>query len=138
MQLDFNHVAPVLNAINSTYQPLLSRGEAHITVISPPEYRILSKQANITMAMLNTMARDSNIQASEFEVVCLGKVQRYKNVVYQLIVSSPSLVRLRERIFRLYYSNHGNPSFFDPHVSLQQQGKKKGGRVYGVKRMDSA
>ncbi|KAI8089671.1 uncharacterized protein BX664DRAFT_333604 [Halteromyces radiatus] len=120
MQLDYTYIEPILEILNSTEQPLLSRQEAHITVISPPEYRILSTSTNITIDELNHLAKSHKIQSSIFSVVCLGKVIQKENnfdhVVYQLIISSPSLIKLRESIFRLFYIRKGNPSLFDPHA----------------------
>ncbi|KAI8341513.1 hypothetical protein BC941DRAFT_510715 [Chlamydoabsidia padenii] len=115
MQLDYTHVEPLLDGLNTTNQPLLSRGEAHITVIDPVEYQVLSR-ANITIDDLNYLARQNNIQSSGFDITCIGKVTQDNNTVYQLIVASPALIGLREKVFRLYYSKQGNPSLFDPHA----------------------
>ncbi|SAL96377.1 hypothetical protein [Absidia glauca] len=115
MQLDFAHVSPLLDELNSTKQPLLSRREAHITVIDPIEYKTLST-ANMTIDDINKVARENNIQSSEFHMVCLGKATQNSNTVYQIIVSSPPLVRLREKIFQLFYAKQGNPVLFDPHT----------------------
>jgi hypothetical protein len=94
------------------------KDEAHITVISPPEYNLLSN-ANITIDEINGLAAEYKIQESAFEVVCLGRVKLNDNVVYQLVVRSPDLVRLRTKIFQLYWNKGGNPALFDPEVSSQ-------------------
>ncbi|GAB5592959.1 hypothetical protein Unana1_07859 [Umbelopsis nana] len=89
------------------------KDEAHITVISPPEYNLLSN-ANITIDEINGLAAEYKIQESAFEVMCLGRVKLNDNVVYQLVVRSPDLVRLRTKIFQLYWHKGGNPALFDP------------------------
>lgn len=89
--------------------------EAHITVISPPEFAILAA-ANVTIDDVNKLAVDYKIQESDFEVACLGRVQVENNTVYQIIVHSDDLVRLRTRIFQLYWNRGGNPALFDPKV----------------------
>ncbi|KAJ2338139.1 hypothetical protein GGH92_007306, partial [Coemansia sp. RSA 2673] len=43
--LDFTHFADLFKAINATVGTLQSRGEAHITVVSPPEYDRVLKPA---------------------------------------------------------------------------------------------
>ncbi|KAI9301336.1 hypothetical protein BJ944DRAFT_169267 [Cunninghamella echinulata] len=126
MELDFQYVKPVFDNLNSTTQPLLTRNEAHITIISPPEYKILSS-ANINIVDINAIAMKHKVQSSHFKVACLGKVSQQNNTVYQLIVTSPDLIKIREDIFRLYYSKHGNLALFDPHVrnNSDKTGKKK-------------
>ncbi|KAG0170662.1 hypothetical protein DFQ30_002177 [Apophysomyces sp. BC1015] len=118
MQLAYHHVLPLFQELNTTTQPLLSRGEAHITVISPPEYLQLAK-ANLTIHDINAIALNHRIQSSQFHIVCLGKVtivlEDREHVVYQIIMDSPQLIRLREEIFRLYYDRGGNVALFDPH-----------------------
>ncbi|CAO3612009.1 unnamed protein product [Cunninghamella echinulata] len=114
MELDFQYVKPIFDSLNSTTQPLLTRNEAHITIISPPEYKILSS-VNITIVDINAVAMKHKVQSSHFKVTCLGKVSQQNNTVYQLIVTSPDLIKIREDIFRLYYSKHGNLALFDPH-----------------------
>lgn len=95
-------------------------GEAHITVLTPPEFTTL-QTANVTLQEVNDIARKLHIQSTHFDLVCVGKETLIKdgvdNTVYQLIVSAPNLVKIREAIFRLYYSKGGNPAVFDPRVS---------------------
>ncbi|KAL0078937.1 hypothetical protein J3Q64DRAFT_1734052 [Phycomyces blakesleeanus] len=117
LELDYAYVKPIVDAINSTETPLLTRGESHITIVTPPEFDTLAV-AGVTIEEINAIAREQRIQESKFDIVCLGKaelVQDGKNyIVYQIIVESPSLVKLREKIFTLYYSKGGNTALFDP------------------------
>ncbi|KAI7863384.1 hypothetical protein BDF14DRAFT_1885219 [Spinellus fusiger] len=116
-QVDFKYIKPLFDELNSTATPLLNRGESHITVITPPEFTVLAA-ANITIDEINTIARAQHIQSSRFKIVCLGKESIIKDgkdyTVYQIIVSSPDLVTIREKIFHLYYSRGGNTALFDP------------------------
>ncbi|KAI8388068.1 uncharacterized protein BYT42DRAFT_220646 [Radiomyces spectabilis] len=125
--VDFQYIAPLLKELNSTAESLLSRGEAHITVVTPPEFKTLNT-ANITIQELNDLAKKHRIQSGRFRAVCLGKEQveaKGKNyVVYQVIVDAPHLVRLREEIFRLYYEKGGNTALFDPRVRKKLERKK--------------
>ncbi|KAH8551154.1 hypothetical protein BGW37DRAFT_495003 [Umbelopsis sp. PMI_123] len=112
-QLNFSYIQPIFEDLKKTQSKLQSRGEAHITVISPPEYEVLAK-ANITIEEINTIASTHKIQESKFRVVCLGRVELDENVVYQLIIRSTDLIHIRTKIFQLYWRNGGNTALFDP------------------------
>ncbi|KAI8083194.1 uncharacterized protein B0P05DRAFT_467461 [Gilbertella persicaria] len=120
MNFDFQYVKPVFDAVNSTKVPLINRGESHITVITPPEFAVLAT-ANVTIEQVNKIARDLKIQSSKVKVICLGKedvvVSGVEKIVYQIIVSAPNLVKIREEIFKIYAKNGGNTALFDPEVS---------------------
>ncbi len=102
-----------MNLTGSSYVPLLSnRGESHITVITPPEYNIIKAVTNITIAEINSIAHNSNIQASDFKVRCVARYRKALNYsvpqncnanphicnfAYNIIVTSPDLVFIRQR-----------------------------------------
>ncbi|KAG2181589.1 hypothetical protein INT44_008404 [Umbelopsis vinacea] len=113
LELNYSYIQPIFEDLNKSSSNLQSRGEAHITVISPPEYEVLAK-VNISIDDINTIAAEHNIQASKFRVICLGKAELQENSVYQLIVSSPDLVDIRTKLFQLYWSKGGNTALFDP------------------------
>ncbi|KAF1804644.1 hypothetical protein FB192DRAFT_1275489 [Mucor lusitanicus] len=101
MNFDFQYVKPVFDILNSTQVPLLNRGESHITVISPPEFGVLAT-AGITIDQVNQIALKEKIQSSKVKIVCLGKEDVNGKIVYQLIVSAPNLVTIREKVFQLF------------------------------------
>ncbi|KAI9477070.1 hypothetical protein BDB00DRAFT_859686 [Zychaea mexicana] len=119
MELDYQYVYPVAKALNTTEAPLLTRGESHITVITPPEFSILAT-ANVTIDEINEIALKYRIQKTKFDMVCLGKesvaVEDELYIVYQIIVDAPNLEAIREAIFKLYVSKGGNSALFDPHA----------------------
>jgi hypothetical protein len=97
--------------------PLKNRGEAHITVISPPEFTgVLSKV--LTMPDINDIATKLNIQSARFTPVCVGRAQvalEGKNEqAYYVVVQSDDLVNIRRAIFRKYCEKGGEPSLWDP------------------------
>ncbi|KAI8361728.1 hypothetical protein BD560DRAFT_404536 [Blakeslea trispora] len=118
MNFDFQYVKPVAEALNSTEFPLLSRGESHVTVITPPEFAVLAT-GGVTIDQVNKIAHDLNIQSSKAKIVCLGKedvvISGVRKIVYQLIMDIPNLVKIREEIFKIYANNGGNTALFDPH-----------------------
>ncbi|KAI8991614.1 hypothetical protein BDF20DRAFT_811590 [Mycotypha africana] len=105
MNFDYQYVKPIFDSVNSTEVPLLTRGEAHITVISPPEFALLDT-IGISIEEINHIALKLNIQSSKVKLVCLGKedviVGGLRQVVYQLIAESSDLVEIRRKIFQLY------------------------------------
>ncbi|KAI8986444.1 hypothetical protein BDB01DRAFT_610368 [Pilobolus umbonatus] len=117
MNLNYDYVRPLFDLLNSTDQVLQNRNEAHITVISPPEYDILAA-SGMTIDEINSIALDMSIQSSVFDIICIGKedviVNRERSVVYQFIVHSPNLLAIRRKIFQLYSDYNGNTALFDP------------------------
>ncbi len=122
---------------------LKNRGEAHITVITPPEYNnVLSKA--LTMNDINEIASAINIQQSKFTVTCLGRaqvlVEGKGEQTYFIVVHSEDLLNLRRAIFKRYVEKGGEPSLWDPahfypHITVgfskqdlheEGQGVKKG------------
>lgn len=118
----------MVNSVKSTdlflsINPFLASqhlGEAHITVVTPPEFNVL-KEAGITLDELNAIALDMDIQSLSFVLICLGREKVTKDgkdyIVYQGIVDAPSLTNIRNAIFRRYASKGGNTALFDPQAS---------------------
>jgi hypothetical protein len=103
---------------------LRGRDEAHITVITPPEFDKVLRPF-VTMEEINDMARGAGNRAGElplqqmsFAVHSLGRAQaridKKLQATYYVIVESPDLLALRQRIFELYRERGGEPSQFDP------------------------
>ncbi|CAO3700796.1 unnamed protein product [Rhizopus microsporus] len=117
MSIDFKYIKPVFEELNSTATPLLNRGESHITIISPPEFAVLAS-AGVTIEQVNDIARKNKIQSSKFKIVCLGKedvvINNVRKIVYQIIIKSEDLVKIRREIFKLYVQKKGNTALFDP------------------------
>ncbi|CEP07658.1 hypothetical protein [Parasitella parasitica] len=113
MSFDYQYIEPVFEILNSTKVPLLSRGESHVTVISPPEFSVLST-SGITIDQIDQIALNEKIQHSKVKIVCLGKEDVDGKIVYQLIVIAPNLVKIRQKVFQLFAKQGGNTSLFDP------------------------
>ncbi|KAF9567055.1 hypothetical protein EC968_003524 [Mortierella alpina] len=96
LTLDYSYVQPVFNLIKSTQSiangTLKTRGEAHITVITPPEFDKVLGPAGVTVEELNDLAtmgpgRD-RLQKARFGFECLGRVQvvtKPRNVFQQAV-----------------------------------------------------
>ena len=93
-----------------------ARTEAHITVITPVEYRNILEPAGISIQRINDIAMEMKIQQSDFEVVCLGKAESYEKSTYFLVVESEELLNIRRAIFKEYTKFGGKPSRWDPEL----------------------
>lgn len=102
--------------------PLKNRGEAHITVITPPEFDILSKK--ISAELIHSTANDFFKQKPEFQQICIGEgrlQQNSKNLwTYFIVVKSPTLIELRKKLAQLakVTNQEFNPLEFYPHITL--------------------
>ncbi len=123
---------------------LKNRGEAHLTVITPPEYNSILK-SHLSMAEIEEIALKMQIQNLPFKVVCLGRAEarvdgRLEETFY-VVVKSPALLRLRRAIGRAFVAAGGavdrfNPLVYYPHITVgfsrmdihEDQGAKKDAR----------
>jgi 2'-5' RNA ligase len=96
---------------------LISRGEAHITIITPPEYFDVLR-SKISIDEINQIARQMNVQKSKFEVLGVGRgealIENTREQTYFIVVRSPELVNIRKKIFETFVKNGGDPHRFDP------------------------
>jgi 2'-5' RNA ligase len=95
---------------------LVTRGEAHITVITPPEFNVLKTKLSITD--LNAIAEEKNIQTSDIEPICVGKgsapISGREENTYFIVVGSNRLREIRTQIAELYEKRGGSQTLFDP------------------------
>lgn len=107
-------------------QKLITRGGAHITVVSPVEYdKVLKK--HLTIAEITKIATDANIQSAAFETTSLGKgelkVERDLLVTYFIVTPSKKLLEIRKTIEQKFISSGGTPGefvveSFYPHITV--------------------
>ena len=103
---------------------LQSRGEAHITVVTPNEYQRL--KGRLSLHRINEFFSD-NIQTVPFDIVCIGRAQAALETglesTFYIVVDAPGLVVLRQHIFSRFIAAGGEPDAFDPaeyypHITL--------------------
>lgn len=127
MNITFEPIKDLLDQFSATYErPLISRGEAHITVVTPPEFLILKKMG-ISISDIDGIARQRNIQSSRFEPICIGKgsaqIKRTVEETFYVVVKAEDLLAIRRDIFDLFQANGGtkdqfNPDSYFPHITL--------------------
>ncbi|MFP5492876.1 MAG: hypothetical protein ACLGG0_15340 [Bacteriovoracia bacterium] len=113
---------PSVNALipqlNSLYKlDLKDRGEAHITIITPPEFQSSLGRVFTINEMLARYS--STIQTLPFEVVCVGsrKSSNGQNLVFYLVIKSSELTNIRFELSqeaKLRAESRGIPLMFKP------------------------
>ena len=101
--------------LGSTLNKKQARTEAHITVITPPEFDLVLGKV-LTIQEINKLALKMEIQEFDIKVICVGKGDYKKDSTYYLVVRSRKLKDLRKRIFDLYKKKGGDASQFDPNL----------------------
>jgi 2'-5' RNA ligase len=107
------------------FEGLRNRGEAHVTVITPPEFAELNK--NMTIDDINRIALEERIQQAHLDFVCVGSgralIEGHEERTYFLVVRSSDLLRIREKIAEQFVKNGGQrdkfaPRHFYPHITI--------------------
>jgi 2'-5' RNA ligase len=130
MNIHFPAVKNFFRTLDSTLKGRLnkkdSRTEAHITVITPPEFDN-KLAAYVTIEEIHQIALNNRIQDSRFSVVCLGqgkaKINGRAESTYYLVVQSNKLNKVREQVRDLFISRGGNnrdfsAATFYPHITV--------------------
>lgn len=104
---------------------LKNRGEAHITVITPPEFKKMQKK--LSMKEIHSLADKKGLQQTPYQVLCVGKgsvLERGETIsTYFAVIQAEKLFDIRKGIQELYVKKGGakedfNPEQFYPHVTL--------------------
>lgn len=127
MNVNYSPVKKLVEQINNLRSsPLKDRGESHITVITPVEFQnILNKKLSI--AEINALAKELNIQNSKFEMTCVGKgsveMRGKEESTFYIVVKSPALISIRRKIQEAFLKKGGPqnafvPENYFPHITL--------------------
>ncbi|RUR06447.1 hypothetical protein [Legionella sp. km772] len=101
-------------------------GEAHITVITPPEYTYILKPF-ISIDRMEEIAVQNYIQDSDLNVLGLGKgslpINNRVEETYFIIIKSTNLLKIRHKIYEEFVKNGGDknawdPNHFYPHITV--------------------
>jgi hypothetical protein len=99
---------------------LKDRGEAHITVITPPERdAIIKHNPKFSMIQINELV-GSYIQQLKWRAIGVGKATNEKSTVYFIVVKSNALRAIRRLIAKMYDlpKNVFDPELQDFHVTV--------------------
>jgi hypothetical protein len=129
LNLNFTLIKPIVDTLIKIFEgSLRGRGEAHITIISPLEFKSGLKSV-LTIEEINSIALAYSIQSSTFSVLCLARQSQFdaklgkRSFVYNFIVQSSDLLEIRKQIEARYIEKGGDASNFDPdrfypHITL--------------------
>ena len=103
-------------------------GEAHVTVITPPEYEILSKNNILNIEEINKIAENNHIQGSHLKVFGIGHGKKFTGTpqeeeTFFVLVDSQELRFIRTKIYEAFVNKGGNknefdPNWFFPHITI--------------------
>lgn len=103
-----------------------NRGEAHVTVVTPPEVGALA-EVGVTIEDLKAIAARAQIQKARLDAVCVGQGSARKGgksaQTYYVVVASQDLLSIRKEIQELAVERGARPEAFDaaryfPHITL--------------------
>lgn len=127
MNVNYSSVEKMVEQINNRRStPLKNRGESHITVITPVEYQNILKK-KLSIAEINALAKEHNIQNSKFEMICVGKgsveMSGKGESTFYIVVKSQALLSLRRKIQEAFIKKGGThnsfvPEKYFPHITL--------------------
>jgi hypothetical protein len=104
---------------------LQHRGEAHVTILTPPEWSILSQI--LKMEDVEKLALKEHLMKKKFKVKCLKKVtatiQGRSEDSWFVALDSPGLKDFRQEVWRLYVARGGSGDDFKwqrwaPHITV--------------------
>eukprot|EP00850_Spirogloea_muscicola_P023107 SM000329S12570 [mRNA] locus=s329:22993:23643:+ [translate_table: standard] len=123
LSLDFEPALDLFRRLNVTQGPLLSRGEAHVTVISPVEYQVLAPLVNISE--ITTIALKHKIQRAAMPPICVGRASKttvdngssvFQDVYFVKIHTGKTLENIRYDVQQLFIRRGGNGALLLPTV----------------------
>jgi 2'-5' RNA ligase len=104
---------------------LKTRGESHVTVMTPPEYDKL--KSKLSMTEIDQLAWELKIATAEIKPICIGrgdaKLLDSQESVFYIVVEAPALLVFREKIAELYHQKGGSVNdfvakHFYPHITI--------------------
>ncbi|MES2803890.1 MAG: hypothetical protein V4654_15465 [Bdellovibrionota bacterium] len=119
LDLEYPEYQQTLNKLDAFLSTsLVNRGEAHITVITPPEFKTLT--AKISAETIHQEWEEW--KTKNFKKVCLGEGSlKEKNLVfktYYIVVEASELLAFREHLKNKYAVENFKASVFYPHITL--------------------
>lgn len=102
--------------------PLKNRGEAHITVITPPEYAKLSEK--MKPEQIHALANETLVKTPKYEIICVGSgsltIKDQVEKTYYVVVHANQLLEIRKKLAEAsgLTKTQFDPALYFPHVTL--------------------
>ncbi|HET9239797.1 MAG TPA: 2'-5' RNA ligase family protein [Oligoflexus sp.] len=126
MKVPYEPIAQLKKEIEAREGVVLqSRGEAHITVITPPEMTVL--RTRLSLEQINGTIEKSRIQSIPIQLQCVGRGQLKqadrKLATYFIVVQAPGLLQVREKLRQQFIAAGGEKQAFSverfrPHITV--------------------
>lgn len=105
---------------------LKSRGEAHITLITPPEFKALTatEGSKITAEQIHAEYKKSGLTAQDFKEICLAQgeltIENKKMSTYFIVVKSKVFLKFRQKLAKMSHLKKSafNAKQFYPHITI--------------------
>lgn len=126
LDLEYSAYKELLAQLVNKVGPLKNRGEAHITIISPPEFKALTdpKKSKLTARKITETYVAMNKGVYTFKQTCIGSSEKTVNEkqlkTYYVVVDSPDLFSFRRELSKLSQlpKSKFDPDLFYPHITL--------------------
>ncbi|MBX9766275.1 MAG: 2'-5' RNA ligase family protein [Bdellovibrionales bacterium] len=110
-----------IDAELGSVKPLKHRGEAHITLVTPPE--LAGIKSILSLKELKELATTAGVLKAEISLECIGRGQTPSGQTYFAVVKSPALTKFRQAMEASIQSKSpGNTTFanspFHPHITI--------------------
>lgn len=119
LDLEYARYQSILKAIEEKIgHSLKSRGEAHITIITPPEYKKLSQK--ISSQQIDELAKIFLKSSPIFSLVCVGTSKKELNEIFYVVIESNDLLQFRLQLSKVsgLAKQDFDPQVFYPHITL--------------------
>lgn len=104
-------------------------GEAHVTVVTPPEMEklLVNKEKYMSLKRINEIALENKIQSSDLNIKGLGSgraiINGKQEFTFFMIVESENLLKIRKAIYQEFVKNGGGSKAWDyqifyPHITI--------------------
>lgn len=117
LDLPYSPIKKIRKEVEQTFKVDLKitekkRGkEAHLTLITPPEYWQL--HSHLRMQEINQVFL-SRVQSLNFRLKCLARAQVKDMQTFFLVAETEEIINFRREIHQLFIKNGGDPNAFEP------------------------
>lgn len=124
LDLEYGRYKALLNELDKKVGTLKNRGEAHVTLITPPEFKALVAGGSITPEQIHEAYKLAALKPQDFKEICVGqsskKIQAKKMSTYYVVIKSAAFLKFRRDVAALSKVSEKdfNPNLFFPHITL--------------------
>jgi hypothetical protein len=124
LDLEYPRYKNILEQLVKKVGPLQNRGEAHITVITPPEFTKLTDPvfSKLNAVEIHNLFNNAQINKNDFNEICIaeGSLKNTNLKTYFIVVQSEKILEFRRKIAHLAQTSKDkfDADLFFPHITL--------------------